>query len=100
MRGRPARISNPVDVHVRIPADLLAAAKRPGCSDADAIRKGLQHLIRHEQPDSLEAIGIRIREVKRRISKDTEELKALRETATSKGVDDLDEFESNFFNDD
>jgi len=99
MRGRPARISNPVDIHVKIPSDLLKAAKRPGCSDSDAIRKGLQLLIRHQQPDSLEAIGIRIREIKKRISRDAEELKSLREYVVSHGVDDLDEFENSFFKD-
>jgi hypothetical protein len=100
MRGRPARISNPVDIHVRVPGDLLSAAKRPGCSDADAIRKGLQLLISHEQPDSLEAVGIRIRELKKKIAKDSMELKELREYLVKNGVEDIDEFESSFLGED
>jgi hypothetical protein len=99
VRGRPARISNPVDIHVRIPGDLLSAAKKPGCSDADAIRKGLQLLIKHESPDSFDAVGIRIREIKKRISTDTRELNRLRAYLTEKGVDDLDGFESSFMED-
>lgn len=98
-RGRPPRISNPVNIHVRIPKDLLTAAKRPGCSDSDAIRKGLQLLIKHEQPNSMEAIGIRIRELKKTIAKSTKELNTLREVLKKNGINDLDGFEGLFMDD-
>lgn len=99
MRGRPARIANPVDIHVRVPGDLLDAAKRSAGSDAEAVRKGLCLLIRHDQPESMEALGIRIRELKKSIARDTGELSKIRERLVKMGVEDLDEFESNYMGD-
>lgn len=53
-----------------------------------------------EAPNDLKILALRIRTIKKEIGDLNLELTELREHAMSLGVKDLDEFESNFFNDD
>lgn len=91
--GRPKNPHGPVDVHIKIDRDLLAAINRPGCNLSNAVRRALRMYLKIEEPDNLKALAIRIRTVKSDIGTLNRELSELREQATALGIKDLHEFE-------